>query len=444
MTLDANHNESDELGIEFKEEPLDELGIEFEEDQADELDIVFEEEQVSNNQRKYPEQRLKFRGFIDSRWGTRVRDTNDFNRQETLFETRLQSSIRGKWHHYKINLKADIVHDDIIDGSYLDVREAYIELPPNDHYNIRIGRQSILWGLGDLLVANDLFPKDFLGLYYGRDAEAEYMVTPSDAIRSSFYFKNSSLDVIFSRFEPSAVPTGQRFSYFNPFTQSIVGEDMALNIIEPDSNAIMARWNTTIFNNELAFYYNRTYWQTPDGFDPQNGTFFYPRLNTFGFSIRHEWGPGIFSLDAAYYQSLDDQDGDKFWIRNSETRFIMGYDFELAKDLNIGLQWMQEKRQSQNNYRNNLPEPFQALPSEYNLLTLRLNKFLLNQKMTLSMFTYYSPTQSDRYVRLNVFYKFDDHWMINIGSNHFSGEANGRFGQLSDNSNYFAALRWSF
>ncbi len=425
----------------------DELGIEFEQDDnqtMDELDIVFEEDEPETVDVKHSNNSLKIRGFIDSRWGTRVRNTDDFDKQNTLFETRLQSNIRGKWQHYKFKLKTDIVHDDVLDGSYLDVREAYIELPPNDRYNIRVGRQSILWGLGDLLVSNDLFPKDYLGLYYGRDAEAEYVVSPIDAIRSSIYFKNSSLDVIFSRFEPSAVPTGQRFSYFNPFAQSIVGEDMALNVVDTDSNAIMARWNTSLFNKEVAFYYNRTHWQTPDGFDPQTREFFYPRLNTLGFSIRNEWGPGIISLDAAYYQSADDKDGDKFWIRNSEIRFILGYDFELAKDLNVGLQWMQEQRQNQDNYRNSLPELIQASPSEYNLLTLRLNKFLFNQKMTLSLFTYYSPTQSDRYVRLNMFYKFDDHWLINIGSNHFSGDVDTRFGQLSDNSNYFAALRWSF
>ncbi|NQZ89700.1 MAG: hypothetical protein HRT54_19175 [Colwellia sp.] len=60
--------------------------------------------------------------------------------------------------------------------SKIDLREAYVELPPNEYMQVRIGRQNILWGLGDLIVSNDLFPKDYSGLYSGRDAEAEYMV----------------------------------------------------------------------------------------------------------------------------------------------------------------------------------------------------------------------------------------------------------------------------
>ena len=425
----------DELGIEFE----DELDIEFD----DELDIEFEDDETDTKQESV-NSNLKIRGFIDTRWGDRIHTSDDFENQKTLFETRLQTSLRYKWNQFKINFKADMVHDDIIDGTYLDVREAYIELPSNDFAQIRMGRQNIMWGLGDLVVANDVFPKDFLGLYYGRDAEAEYMVSSSDAIRSSFFLQNSTLDVVIAEFKPWDVPFGERFSYFNPFVQDIVGEDHILNIKENKDTSIMARWNTSLFGQELAFYFNRSYWQSAQGFDPQTLELFYPRLNTLGFSIRNEVGPGIVSLDAAYYQSADDKDGDKFWIRNSEIRFILGYDFELAKDLNLGFQWYQEQHQDQNNYLSSLPESVEALPSEYNMLTMRLNKFLLNQKMTLSLFTYYSPTQEDSYVRINMFHKFDDHWMINIGTNHFSGDPNTRFGQLRENSNYFAAIRWSF
>ena len=166
----------DELGIDFEEEPQvefgsetdDELDIEFD----DELDIEFEENDVDTKQEPV-NSNLKFRGFIDTRWGNRIHTSGDFDNQKTLFETRLQTSIRYKLNQFKFNLKADLVHDDIIDGTSIDVREAYIELPSNDLAQIRIGRQNITWGLGDLVAVNDVFPKDFLGLYYGRDAEAE-------------------------------------------------------------------------------------------------------------------------------------------------------------------------------------------------------------------------------------------------------------------------------
>jgi hypothetical protein len=73
----------------------------------------------------------------------------------------------------------------------------------------------------------------------------------------------------------------------------------------------MARWNTNLYGQEVALYYSRSRWQSPDGFDPQTQQLLYPRLNTYGFSTRGEMGPGIFSIDAAYYQSSDDKEGDQ-------------------------------------------------------------------------------------------------------------------------------------
>jgi hypothetical protein len=250
-----------------------------------------------------------------------------------------------------------------------------------------------------------------MGLYYGRDAEAEYMVTSSDALRTSIFLDDSTLDIVWSQFVPWDVPTGERFSYFNPFLQQTVGEKNVLDIKENHSGSVMARWSTNLLGQEVALYYNRSRWQSPDGFNPQTQELFYPRLNTYGFSTRGELGKGILSLDASYYQSAQDKEGDKFWICNSEIRFILGYEFELATDLNVSFQWYQEQHQQQSQNLSSLAPGMEAAPREYNLLTMRLNQFLLSQKMTLSMFLYYSPTQKDSYFRLNMFHKFDDHWM---------------------------------
>jgi hypothetical protein len=412
--------------------------------EEDELDIEFMDELETSKAEEKPKSNLQFRGFVDTRWGTRLKSSDNFDRQTSLAETRFQGNIKFSAKKFKFNVKADLVHDDIIDGTHVDVREAYIELPANDYAQVRIGRQNIMWGLGDLMVANDVFPKDFMGLYYGRDAEAEYMVTSSDALRTSIFLDDSTLDIVWSQFVPWDVPTGERFSYFNPFLQQTVGEKNVLDIKENHNGSVMARWSTNLLGQEVALYYNRSRWQSPDGFNPQTQELFYPRLNTYGFSTRGELGKGILSLDASYYQSAQDKEGDKFWIRNSEIRFILGYEFELATDLNVSFQWYQEQHQQQSQNLSSLAPGMEAAPREYNLLTMRLNQFLLSQKMTLSMFLYYSPTQKDSYLRLNMFHKFDDHWMINIGTNHFSGAQDARFGQLEENSNAFAAVRWSF
>lgn len=386
----------------------------------------------------------ELRGFIDTRYGTRLEHTDYFDRQTSLAETRAQGDLRFKASDYEFNIKADLTYDDVIDGAYVDVREAYVELPANQYAQVRIGRQNIMWGLGDLLVANDVFPKDFMGLYYGRDAEAEYMVLSSDSVRASVFLPGSTLDLVFAKYRPWDIPTGERFSYFNPFLQQITGEKNVLDVKDNDKIAFMSRWGGNFSGKEVYLYFNYSYWQSPEGFDPQTQQLYYPRLNTYGFSIRNELGAGIFSLDTAYYDSVEDGHGDKFWIRNSETRFILAYDFELVKNLNLSFQWYQEQHRDHDEDVISQPAGFNALPKYYNLYTMRVNQMLMSQKMTLSLFIFHSTTQKDTYLRLNLFYKFNDHWMTNIGLNNFTGDEQGRLGQLKHNSNAFAAIRWSF
>ena len=407
----------------------------------DELDIEFMDEIVLVEEKKSP---LNYSGFLDARYGTRFKQTDLFDNQATLAEFRLQSKVKFETQGVKFILKADLLHDAVLDESKVDWREAYVELPSSEFAQIRVGRQNILWGLGDLLVVNDLFPKDYSGLYSGRDAEAEYMVKPSDAIRTSFFIADSALDIVFSRFEPSDIPHGEKLSYYNPFLGTVVGEDNPLNIKENSSNVWMIRWNKQLFNQEIAFYHNRSYWQTPEGIDLHTGQAYHPELNTYGASSRGELGVGIYSAELAYFDSVEDADGDNYLVRNSEYRYILAYEFELAADLNMSMQWYHETHLQYAQYLASLPEGMLAKDEHYNLLTLRLNQMLLSQKMTLSFFAFYSPSQNDSYVRLNMFHKFDDQWTVNVGANIFNGPQTAQFGQLKENSNYFASIRYSF
>ncbi|KPL22041.1 MAG: hypothetical protein AMJ75_08860 [Phycisphaerae bacterium SM1_79] len=79
------------------------------------------------------------------------------------------------------------------------------------------------------------------------------------------------------------------------------------------------------------------------------------------------------------------------------------------------------------------------------MTTVRLTKLLMNQNLRCSLFTYYSPTDKDVYVRPNVHYKVNDNTAIEIGSNIFFGDyPNTFFGQLQNNTNVYAGLRYSF
>jgi len=69
----------------------------------------------------------------------------------------------------------------------------------------------------------------------------------------------------------------------------------------------------------------------------------------------------------------------------------------------------------------------------------------MNQNLRCSLFTYYSHTDRDVYVRPNVNYKVSDNTAVELGGNLFFGDhPHTFFGQFRDNTNIYAGMRYSF
>ena len=60
-----------------------------------------------------------------------------------------------------------------------DVRDLTLSFSAGASTDVSIGRQVITWGTGDLVFLNDLFPKDFVSFFAGRDDD--YLKAPGDA-----------------------------------------------------------------------------------------------------------------------------------------------------------------------------------------------------------------------------------------------------------------------
>jgi hypothetical protein len=67
------------------------------------------------------------------------------------------------------------------------------------------------------------------------------------------------------------------------------------------------------------------------------------------------------------------------------------------------------------------------------------------QNLKLSLFTFYSPSDQDGYLRPNIHYRINDHWSAEMGANiFFGGKDYTFFGQFEDNTNVYLGIRWSF
>ena len=167
-------------------------------------------------------------------------------------------------------------------------------------------------------------------------------------------------------------------------------------------------------------------------------------MNVYGTSLRGSVGKGIGNVEFGYYESADDQSGRNALVNNCEMRYLIGYAQEIARNLTMGVQYYVEQMLDYGRYKSSLP----AGPprDQYrHLMTLRLTKLLMNQNLRCSLFTYYSPSDKDVYMRPNVNYKVSDNLAVEAGANVFFGDyPNTFFGQFQNNTNIYTGLRYSF
>lgn len=399
---------------------------------------------------------LEVHGFLDARAGTRIQD-DPYERRTSLAEARLQLQLDKSSDSTSFRTRMDLLHDDIPGLTSLDVekgtgaldlREAYILLTVFEDADIKIGRQIMTWGTGDLLFINDLFPKDWQAFFSGRDTD--YLKAPSDAILISLFPSLLSIDIIYTpSFDPDRYISGDRISYWNPMLGRRAGNDAVASPETPGEwfrdDEIAARFYGAAAGTELAAYAYSGFWKSPSGFNPESGRATFPGLSVCGASIRRAAGEALISLEAGYYYSSDDPDGSNPLIPNSETRFLAAYEREIAMDLSLTIQYYLEHMQDYGPYTTALKPGQDARDRDRHVTTIRLMKRALNQNLTLSLFAYYSPSDEDFYIRPSAAYMISDNWSASAGANIFNGSSPYTFfAQFEKNSNVYGSMRYSF
>ncbi len=395
-------------------------------------------------------------GFWEVRGGLRLQDS-DFADDASIGETRLQLDAEKAFDRLTFHLTTDLIYDPVLNDhgldleegrGWLDLREAWVMTRPTEWMDVKAGRQVLTWGTGDLLFLNDLFPKDFVSFFIGRDTE--YLKAPSDALKVSLFSDLANLDVVYTpRFDPDRFITGEQVSYWNPFLGRRAGRDALVDPLDRDrcfkDDEVALRLYRMVQGVELAAYGYHGFWKGPVGFDPAAGRATFPRLAVYGASVRAPLGPGIANVEVAYYDSLQDRSGNDPFVPNSEWRLLVGYEQEIAKELTAGVQYYVELLRDFRAFEASRPPGAPDRQRERDLVTLRLTQLLMNQDLELSLFTFYSPTDQDAYLRPRASYKVTDRWKVEAGANVFFGRRDDTFfGQFARNTNFYVAARYSF
>lgn len=386
-------------------------------------------------------------GFFDLRAGRRLVDPVH-EKNSSLAEARLQLELNADFGWGLVKFKNDFLADPVTDDYLADVRELSLIFSPLDFIDVKVGRQVLTWGTGDLLFVNDLFPKDWKSFFCGRDTE--YLKAPSDAVKVSTFFDVVNIDIVYvPLFNASDYIDGERLSYWNPVLGRTAGRDHVFHDEDRDAFFNEDEWAVRLYRTinglEAALYGYDGYWKTPEGLNPASGRLMYPRLRVYGGSVRGDLLGGLGNVEVGYYDSLADRHGDNPLVRNSEWRLLAGFEHELGRDFTGGIQYYLEYMDDYGDYKRTLPAGMAKKDRAHSIFTLRLTKLLLNQNLTLSCFTYYSPSDQDAYLRPKISYKINDSWLVEGGMNLlFGADDYTFFGQLEDNTNAFLGTRVSF
>ena len=385
---------------------------------------------------------LSLSGFLQQNSAFNTVTANPDGRRYKWLEERAQLKLDATGGAWRLLAKGDLAYDHLDRKDESELREGYVDYAAGN-WDLRIGRQVITWGLGDLVFVNDVFPKDHEALFAGRPLE--YLKRGVDAVKLGAYPEFASFELVVApNFRESRIPDAQRFWLYDPMPTVTNRET-----VKPGQGDVGLRIYRDIAGYDAALYLHRGFHRTPsmrpnNVMAPTRITFFYPRLSVYGASLSGRAGEGVLSLEAAYYDSRQDRSGSDFTIPNSQTRLLMGYQIQPVEDLSLGFQYYAEYMHDYSAYRATLPAGFPAEKRLNHTITLRATQLLRHQTLRLSLYTSYNPTTGDQFVNPELRYSFTDRVWGALGANFFGGKPWGQFGQLSRNDNVYLQVRYEF
>jgi hypothetical protein len=399
-------------------------------------------------------------GFLQGLYGGRIDSDNPTETEQTASESRLQLRLEHFGDGAEVFARMDFFYDGAVLADYdWELREGYLKFRLGSKIDVKMGRQVLTWGTGDLIFINDVFAKDYRSFFIGRDDQ--YLKAPQDAVRIEWYNPAGALSLVWTpRFEPNRLPMGQRLSYFSPFAGQIVGTGMGENFLfDPPipearfkNGEFATRLQRRVGNFALAAYFYHGFYKNPLGakmVTMGTETFpvpFYPRLDLYGASARGTFGGGILWLEGGYYDSRDDEDNDNPLVPNSSVTGLAGFERQVATNLTANVQWQIDRILDFDKYEAGQQAMNAHVRDEWrHLLTTRWTKRLHNELVTLSGFLFYSPTDQDAYLRFSAAYKYTDQLELAAGGNMFFADVSAtEFGQFDLNDNVFLKVTYGF
>ena len=381
-------------------------------------------------------------GFLQQNTAFNTVTANPDGHQYKWLEERARLQLDTSGGAWRLLAKGDFAYDHLGRQDQSELREGYVDYT-SSNWDLRVGRQVITWGLGDLVFVNDVFPKDHEALFAGRPLE--YLKRGVDAVKLGAYPEFANFELVLTpNFRESRIPDSSRFHLYD--TMPTVSNR---ETIKPGQGDVGLRIYRDVAGYDAALYLYRGFQRTPsmrpDSMTaPTKIAYFYPQLSVYGASASGRAGDGVLNLEAAYYDSRQDRSGDNFTVPNSQIRLLTGYQIQPMEDLSLSFQYYAEVMSDYGAYLAALPTGFPIEKRWSHTVTARLTQFFRHQTLRLSAYASYNASTGDRFLNPELRYSFTDKVWGTVGANVFGGKPWGQFGQLAHDNNVYVQLRYHF
>jgi hypothetical protein len=325
----------------------------------------------------------------------------------------------------------------------VSLRQAYMDIY-FDNFDLRIGKQQIIWGKADGVFITDVIsPRDLSEFILPDFEEIRIGI---NAVKFDYYLGNSTLEAVWTpTFQPTIVPKkGSIWYQMQDFPMPIVYDYHSYDVgnkLSESEIALKYSYLGSAIDFELMAAYMwddnpamHIYTQ-PDTtllIKPE-----YHRLPLVGASFSKAVGGAVVRGEGAYYfeKRFAVEDMAVNGVKEEDyAHYLVGYDHNWF-GVNVSFQFIQE-------YIIGYEEDIRN--DEFsNTMTFLISEDFLREALRVEFFTYYGINNEDALLRPRIVYDIADGFEFQLGANIFIGEE-GNFGQYDKNDMMFIKLKYDF
>jgi hypothetical protein len=396
-------------------------------------------------------QNVDFSGYVRTYRGMLIGNgSSDLVIMQNTFNLNIENNFGSS--AFKVN---PLIYNNYSDSLTITLREAYLDLYFDD-FDLRIGKQQIVWGKADGVFITDIVsPKDLF----------EFLLPEFDEIRRGvigakfdYYIDNSTFEVVWLPvFTPTVYPNVKSawapklpdfpiqpaFDYSKQtVTPSMENSEIFLKFSSLTELVDFELMGGYMWDDDPTMFTNLT-------FDPNTMTKKltitpeHKRLTLAGGSFSTTLGPFVLRGEGAYYWgkylNTVDPSINNGVIQKDYLHYMFGVDFTLW-DINFSAQFIQRKIM---NYENIIASNPYFKGENNNMMTYLARYSTLNETLTFELFSYYDFEYSGSLIRPRILYDFSDAINLQFGANIFTG-SEGSFGQYDKNDMLYGKVIYSF